>query len=400
MRSLLLGKMSDRRALAVAAAGILACALLVVICSQAGPSGRSTGEAESAMLGSFVAESSERTDASTTSPLQPLSRKSLEPERNPSSIAFERFETAGLRVRVLTADGKPAVGVPVAMVSVYKHDREVDFWTTLTDGDGRALVDATQPSRNDREDRHRVVAAIPSAEPCESVVTWENFGEEHLLRLPPTGSVLVELFSTDGVPFSCGADVSVRRRGAKDSDTESPAIQDFMDNPEDGAMQTWSIASEVLFPWVGLGLPLMVAAEGGRADAGSRLAIAGPTAPGELVHVRFNDLPRFRTLRLPLLGLDGAPLPAATKVISGPAMFNAAEGLRWREEYSTDEGGVLSLSYSMGRMEREPGRSTSHPKRRSCSPARSSTSGMNGVASCASSHLSNSWKSRCFVKAK
>jgi len=244
----------------------------------------------------------------------------------------------GVRVRVFAHDGSPAEGVPVAVLTVHKFRSDRAGRSSFTDSDGRAVLEMECPSPDARADRHRITAAIPLAQPCETILNWENYAEEHVLNLPPTGRVEVQLLDEVRSAYLGWAQAGIRRSLANVDPPEHMGEFRFDWQPECGATDAETNEGRLLFPWVGLGLVLEVGAECEQWDDCQVQTGQGPATAGETVLFRFGNLPLLTWLVIPVLDPSGAPLRQEQVTVDSTSL---ARG--WGGSLRTDEDGLLTL---------------------------------------------------------
>lgn len=323
-----------RLAIGILILAILATVGLWVLVGSAGEGTNPTSESKAGVgvsaAASHPAESPEagivRADAPETTHLN-------------SAPAFgERRRKPGVRVRVFAHDGSPAEDVAVAVLAVRKYRTEQIGWTHFTDADGRAFLEMSCPSQDERPDRYRITAAIPLAEPCETLINWENYADEHILTLPPTGQVEVLLRDEARAAYLGWAQVGIRPHLA---DREPPTdMGDFnFDWASDyGALFTHATEGRGLFPWIGLGLDLDIGMEW-EVDESFRLQTGkGPSQTGATVRFQFGELPILTLLEIPILDPSGAPLRNERVSASRTAFANCRLGGE-----NTDDNGILTL---------------------------------------------------------
>lgn len=244
----------------------------------------------------------------------------------------------GVRVRVFAHDGSPAENVPVAVLAVRKYGKDQIGWTHFTDSDGRVVLEVSCPSQDERADRYRIRAAIPLSQPCETVLTWENYADEHVLTLPPTGQVQVELRNEGQQAFYGWAEVGIRVHSSEGDPPEGMGAFDFSWVPDLGAVVIAAENGLASLSWVGLGLELDVGMETEPSEDLRLQTGAGPSREGETVIFRFYDLPILTLLEIPVLDPSGAPL--ANERVSASSSPFAISG--WGGS-TTNAEGVLTL---------------------------------------------------------
>lgn len=209
---------------------------------------------------------------------------------DPTYVPLESDEA--VRVRVLDAAGASVAGVRVVLRSRWgaagSFLEDIDQAMVLTGSDGIALFPHFRAVMQDQWSfETRQVVAI--AEPFETPIEFEFDptrppGEPMELRLPPSGSVVLEIDGDDGSG----------RFSLRVTDPESPEPTRTLVSPE--SLMRPAVHGEVLFPHVGLGLFLTPTSQmQGEARTHDESAAPGPTRAGEVRRLRVAVQPAERT---------------------------------------------------------------------------------------------------------
>jgi len=212
-------------------------------------------------------------------------------------MRMELVATCRFRVRVVSADGRPLAGVPVAALT----DGNVVSWFGETKGaEGLAEITLALDPRLEPEEEATatvVPAILGEAEAC--TVDLRHPPEEALvLTLPPTGALEARIVDARGQPNRDRVSVSV----AHD------------DGPGADPLVTWlnveASGDRVHLPYVALDQDLeceLWRVPNARRLTGPRFLVRGPVEPGEVVHARLHLPEASPTLRGRIVYDEGRP---------------------------------------------------------------------------------------------
>lgn len=223
-------------------------------------------------------------------------------------------EAVDSRVTVLVVDagGAPCGGVPVELtMTVPGFGDGVTIGRSESGEDGRARIELVELDERRKQldameltPRFRLEADIPSSTPVtQALPGWPEPGDEHVLRLPPLGSVVVEVVDSSGELYVGEGTAGLWWISAAelraDPDASYERYGRFMPDLEGGRARFDSVGT-------GLLLRVIAAADGHELSVDSELA--GPTAAGETRVLQVSLGPPSPRLRLRVLQPDGTPL--------------------------------------------------------------------------------------------
>jgi hypothetical protein len=211
---------------------------------------------------------------------------------------------AGLTLRVLDAAGTPVKGVPLRL-GVPLGTALASVWNGVSTADGTARVPNALPALRARAERRLLndvrfvahIAAPLGKRPHVELLPLALPATPVELRLPPTGSLRVEL-DTAGVVGARRGEVTVHEVGL------GPDQQRLLSNYSQQLRD--NIA---LFPWVGLGLELEVSVHLAGTTEPRRVEVIGPVGAGEERRVLVPVRGKRSEILLRLLDPDGSKLP-------------------------------------------------------------------------------------------
>ncbi len=239
------------------------------------------------------------------------------PAANPNDLAIV--------VTVVTFDGMPAAH---AAVTFRTRRRGAGVMETRRTSDVGVVVFGpwTQRSGPDLDDVV-TIESVSAPAPTSRVegVLRDLHATGVILRLPPTGTVVVNVQSSEPGPRS--ASVGLRRLG------------EFVPKDAGGETQRANDGGVAVFPFVPLNAVFAVTVDLEGFDTPPRKAV-GPTAAGESVTIDVPVGPRLHVVRARILSGDGKPLSSAFIRIEGGASDNAT---KWAElgDGTTGENGEL-----------------------------------------------------------
>jgi len=247
-----------------------------------------------------------------------------------------------LRVRVLDAGGSPVAGIRVRLAWHLQARQDESCARTDATGTARfADLERRPLARAPGAVWTAGVEELLAAEPIEQEIAPDPHPEEPIvLRLPPTGALVVEAFEDDGTPVRDGSDLVLRivRPGAP--------LEPFQAGVDVDANGTFE-HGEVHFARVALGLELEgLSLAGDLAAPPARGEGPGPAREGE--EARLTLRRTAATTRLVLRAVDGSGMPLAgrsiaTTYIEGTGTLNTGGAASARE---SDGEGRLSYTVS------------------------------------------------------
>lgn len=226
----------------------------------------------------------ERSSATTASLLQD--------HRDPGS-PVQRLEVAAAKpepdrpadqgdapLTILTCDQamRPLAEVPVAL-RAGEVDASQRVWRGTTATDGLARIPAPRALLQKFTGPVSAHVMLPLRPPVAAAIDRAALSAEPVrLVLPPTGQVVVW----------------IEDLGPKEAEAVTVSLALPMDGPEGGSVTEASghpRNGSITFPYVGLGLSLVVRAERPGQNEPARVTLNGPVTAGEAVHVRIRVLP-------------------------------------------------------------------------------------------------------------
>jgi len=211
-----------------------------------------------------------------------------------------------VQVLVLDEAGRPRAGVPV-VVRAAQAFFSMPVTHEVTASDGLATLrnfTAIAQFSDSMDYDYEVAVAAPLPEAVMAPLDLEVLSPEPIvLRLPATGSAVVEVLDLEGRPAADGTTVTLAE---PEGENESqPRIEGM---PQAGQASAVTVRGRASFPVVGLGLQLRASARLEGYPSAVTVEAAGPVRPGEEVRLRLQPErgPTWLTARL--LDPQGQPL--------------------------------------------------------------------------------------------
>jgi len=274
----------------------------------------------------------------------PIERVVVEP------FELELRQSSDLLALVVDVAGQPLAEAPVA-VRVGYGDMRTDALQVSTDASGIARFrDFSQLAGEMRGGGSRLFLglACPLSEPVESEIDPEELPTEPVrLMMPPSGVVEIVLLDVQGEPLAARVGVALLPEVTGESSLEPL-------EPLEARMVSGNISHSRMvvedgvahFPYVGLGLALMVTAELEDGSAQAAAEFSGPFAMGASVRheLRFEALTPFVVGR----AMSSAGEPWAERPMSVSLALSDAEAGSSRSEgilsVRTDEAGFFRIA--------------------------------------------------------
>jgi len=222
-----------------------------------------------------------------------------------------------VRVHVEDETQKPLAGVPVAYMTGDGFDSHANA-RTETDERGDAELRHLETVMTDygRQQRNRIVALLPGAEPPGADFAPENPPREPVrIVVPRCGSVLVEVLDLAGALVGDG--IGVTLQGALSAEQRDEwkerTLSEFVGQRDGlGAQTAWTTAGRAHFPHVPIGRRLECFASPDRSSAHVSVTADGPLRPGEEVRIRLQQDAAHPLLTGRIVTADGSPLAGIT----------------------------------------------------------------------------------------
>ncbi|MCB9917854.1 MAG: hypothetical protein H6832_05580 [Planctomycetes bacterium] len=208
-----------------------------------------------------------------------------------------------LRVRVLDADGAPAQNVKVGFYR-WQPKKCYRFLNLQSDAEGIVRVRHLRAEFGSDTDRLVIVAEIHADPLPHLVVRADDRAEEHVLRLPPTGTTSIAVVSTDGHHYRADSLMRVSPRRHSGEFQVDGSIVDVPYHRLDYAHGVTRVE------WCGVGVTLVVRTTMFGVSSNETKELHGPTAQGvdvrrDFVWDRLDEAVLIAKIEFP--GLDPRP---------------------------------------------------------------------------------------------